>query len=156
MDKQFINPIVITVKKDQTVKLALDFKQNSKLIHRIEYQMPNIELLLDKIAKIIWTDKHQEKRFSTLDLRYAHSQITLDIETRNQCNFSFIRGKTTGTDQFPTDFYGLKDMLAEIQKAINLKLTNYENPFDYHDDILIVTKVSKYMHKQSLQKGLRN
>ena len=33
-DKQFISPIVITVKKDQTVKLALDSKKFNKNIHK--------------------------------------------------------------------------------------------------------------------------
>ena len=34
-DGQFISPIVITVKKDQTVKLALDSNKINKFIHKI-------------------------------------------------------------------------------------------------------------------------
>ena len=50
-DQKFISPIVITVRKDQTVKLvALDSKKINKYIHKNKYQMPNIELLLDNIA----------------------------------------------------------------------------------------------------------
>ena len=42
-DQQFISPIVITVKKDQSKKLAMDSKQIIKSIHKSKYQMPNIE-----------------------------------------------------------------------------------------------------------------
>ena len=33
-DRQFISPIVIIVKKDQTVKLALDSKKMNKFFHK--------------------------------------------------------------------------------------------------------------------------
>ena len=52
-DRKFISPIVITVKKDQTVKLALDSKKINKFIHKNKYQMPNIDLLLDNIAQVV-------------------------------------------------------------------------------------------------------
>ena len=96
-DKQFISPIVITVKKDQTVKLALDSKKIIKYIHKNKYQMPNIDLLLDNIAQMVKSDKSNQTLFTTLDLRYAYSQIPLDKTTREQCNFSLIGGNATGT-----------------------------------------------------------
>ena len=37
-DKKFISPIVITVKKDKSVKLALDSKILNKAIHKNKYQ----------------------------------------------------------------------------------------------------------------------
>ena len=48
-DENFISPIVITVKKDQSIKLALDSKVLNKAIHKNKYQMPNIEMLIDTI-----------------------------------------------------------------------------------------------------------
>ena len=39
-DQQFISPLVITVKKDQSIKLAMDSKQIHKMIHENKYQMP--------------------------------------------------------------------------------------------------------------------
>ena len=42
-DKNFISPIVITVKRDKTVKLALDSKILNKSIHKNKYQMPNVD-----------------------------------------------------------------------------------------------------------------
>ena len=43
LDQQFISQILITFKKDQTVKLALDSKKTNKFIHKNKYQ---IDLLL--------------------------------------------------------------------------------------------------------------
>ena len=64
-DKQFISPIVITVKKDQTVKLALDSKKINKFIHKNKYQMPNFDLLLDKTAQVTKSDKTKPTLLST-------------------------------------------------------------------------------------------
>ena len=103
-DRQFINPIVITVKKDQTVKLALDSEKLNKFIHKNKYQMPNFELLLDNIVQVVKSDKSKQTLSSTLDRRYAYSQILLDKTTKEQCNFSLIGGNATGTYQFQTGF----------------------------------------------------
>ena len=100
-DKQFISPIVIIVKKDQTVKLALDSKKINKYLHKKKYQMPNINLLLDNIAQVVKSDKSNQTLFTTLDLRYAYSQIPLDKTTREHCNFSLIGGSATGHISIP-------------------------------------------------------
>ena len=150
-DKQFISPIVLTVKKDRTVKLALDSKKINKFIHKNKYQMPNIDLLLDNIAQVVKSDKTKPTLFSKLDLRYAYSQIPLDRKTREQCNFSLVGGNATGTYQFQTGFYGLTDMPAEFQKAVDLTLTNCTNTYAYLDDILVVTKGNKELHQQKLK-----
>ena len=52
-DRQFFSLIVVTVKKDQTVKLDLESRMIKKLIHNKKYQMPNIKLLLDSITEKI-------------------------------------------------------------------------------------------------------
>ena len=138
-------------KKDQTMKLALDSKKINKFNHMNNFQMPNIELLLDNIAQVVRSNNKQQTLFSTLGLRYAYSQIPPDKPTREQCNFSLIGGNATGTYQFQTGFYGQTDMPAEFQKAIDLTLTNCQNIYAYLDDILIVKKGSIDMHKQKLQ-----
>ena len=82
--------------------------------------MPNIDLLLDNIAQVVKPDKTNQTLFTTLDLRYAYSQLPLDKTTREQCNFSLLGGNATGTYQFQTGFYGLTDMPAEFQKSSGL------------------------------------
>ena len=89
--------------------------------------------------------------FSTLDLRYAHSQIPLDKMTREQCNFNLIGGNATGTYQFQTRFYDLTDMPAEFQKAIDLTLRDCTNTYAYLGHILIKTRGSLGLHRQKLQ-----
>ena len=138
-------------KKDQRVKLELASKKINKFIHKNEYQKPKIDLLLDNIAQVVKSNENQQTLISTLDLRNAYSQIPLDKSTREQCNFSLIGGNATRNYQFQTGFYGLPDMLAEFQKAIDLTLTKCSNTYAYLDDILIVTKGSVDKHKQKLQ-----
>ena len=46
----FISPIVITRKKDTSIKLALDSKLLNDEIFKNKYQMPNIHELIDNVA----------------------------------------------------------------------------------------------------------
>ena len=97
------------------------------------------------------SDKSNQTLFTTLDLRYAYSQIPLDKTTREQCNFSLIGGNATATYQFQTGFYGLTGMPAEFQNAVDLTLTNCNNTYAYLDDILILTKRTLETHRQKFQ-----
>ena len=104
-DKIFISPIVITVKRDKTVKIGLDSKILNKSIHKNRYQMPNIDSLIDTVQQNLNTNaSHETAYFSTLDLKYAYSQLNLDPETARHCNFNIISGEGTGTYRFITGF----------------------------------------------------
>ena len=82
--------------------------------------MQNIDCLLDNIAQSIAESSHEgEVLFSTMDLRYAYSQLPLDETTAKQCNFNIIGGQATGTYRFITGFYGLTELPAEFQIAID-------------------------------------
>ena len=52
-DQLFISPIVITVKKDQSIKTALDSKILNKAFHKNKYQMPNIDSLIQTISQTL-------------------------------------------------------------------------------------------------------
>ena len=70
-DQNFISPFVITVKRNQTIK-ALDFKIPNKSIHKIKYQMPNIETLMESLSQIrtdYKTEPVDKIYFSTIDLK---------------------------------------------------------------------------------------
>ena len=54
----------------------------------------------------------------------------------------------TGTYRFKTGFYGLTDMPAEFQKAMDYTLIGLKNTFCFLDDILIVSKGSEDDHFQ--------
>ena len=53
----------------------------------------------------------------------------------------------TGTYRFQTAFYGLTDMPAEFQKAMDYTLIGLKNTYWFLDDILIVNKGSLEEHK---------
>ena len=98
-DQYFISPIAITVKRDQTIKLASDSKTLCKSIHKNKYQMPNIETLMDSISQILTnykTEPADKIYFSTIDLKYAYSQINLHPKTAKHCNFNIVSGDMTG------------------------------------------------------------
>ena len=116
-DKYFVSPIVITVKKDGSVKLALESRELNKQVHKNKYQMPNIEELMDTVGQTISERKPGDVYFSTMDLTYAYGQLPLSPETSVQCNFSLVGGKSTGTYRFRTGFYGLTTMPAEFQRV---------------------------------------
>ena len=124
----FISPVLVTVKEDQTIKLALDSKILIKAIHEDKYQMPNIDTLIKSIFQQISAPAQQNTtHFSTLNLKYAYSQINLEPNTANHCNFNIISGDMTSTYSFQTGFYGLTDMPAEFQKAMNYTLIGLKN-----------------------------
>ena len=86
----FISPILITRKKDGSIKLALDSKILNNQICKNKYQMP------EKSNGEVW--------FRNLDPKNAYSQLKFGDQTSKQCNFSVVGGETTGTYQFLLDF----------------------------------------------------
>ena len=53
----FLQPTGITVKKDESVKIALDARALNESIARDKYQMPNVENLIDMIAEKLDEEK---------------------------------------------------------------------------------------------------
>ena len=62
--------------------------------------------------------------------------------------FQYSRGKATGTYRFLTGFYGLADMPAEFQKAMDRTMNNSKNTFFFLDDFLIVSEGSEMEHEK--------
>ena len=156
-DEHFISPIVITVKKDQSIKLALDSKVLNKAIHKNKYQMPNIEMLIDTISQHLTnTQNGQQAIFITLDLKYAYCQLKLHHDTAKHCNFNIIFGESTGTYRFKTCFYRLTDMPAEFQKAMDYTLIGLQNTYCLLDDIIIVSTGTEAKHLTYVYKCLKN
>ena len=152
----FISPLVITLKHDQSIKLALDSKLLNDAIDKNKYQMQSIDNLMDSVAKYISDNKNKQGNFlfSKVDLKYAYSQIPLHPEIRKRCNFNILGGKSTGTYQFINGFYGLSDMPATFQKTLDKTLENIDNKFNFLDDILIITKDSTLDHELDIYKIL--
>ena len=147
---------MVTVKKDQKIKLALDSTVLNKAIHKNRYQMPNIDTLVESISQQINAPASQNTTyFSTLDSKYANSQLKLDTNTANHCNFNFISCDMTCTYRFQTGFYRLTDMSAEFQKAMDYTLNGLKNTYCFLDDILIVSRGSLEEHKSYVMNCLK-
>ena len=103
--------------------------------------MPNFDTLIESISQQKSAPASQNTTyFSTLDLKYAYSPLNLDPNTANYCNFNIISGEMTGSYRFQTGFYGLTDMPAEIQKAMNYILIGLKNTYCFLGEILTVSK----------------
>ena len=148
----FIAPIVLTAKKDGSIKLALNAKPMNAQIWKNKYQMPNIDELIDSAAQIITRNVPGKVWFTSLDLKYAFSQLPLSSLTSSHCNFNILGSEATGTYRFKTGFYGLTDMPTEFQKAMDCTLQGLEGVICYLDDILIVTKGDVQGHNELVEK----
>ena len=93
----FISLIVVTRKKDGTIKVALDSKLLNDKIFKNKYQMPNIHELIDNVA-LQWSENTSgQVWFSNLDLKNAYSHFQLCCRKSKQCSFSIVGGDTNGT-----------------------------------------------------------
>ena len=140
---------MVTVKKDQTIKLALHSKLLNQAIHKNKYQKPKIDTFIKSKSQQISAPASQNATyFSTLDLKYAYSQLNFDPNTANHSNFNIISGEMTGTYRFQTEFYSLTDMRVHFQKAMDYTLIGLKNTYCFLNDISIVSKESEEEHKQ--------
>ena len=89
--------------------------------------MPNIDMLIDtKSQDLTNTQNGQQAYFTTLDIKYAYSQLKLQHDTSKHCNFNIIC-ETTGTYRFKTGFYGLTGKPTEFQKAMDYTLIGLQH-----------------------------
>ena len=63
----FIAPIVITAKKDDSKKLAMDAKPINRQLFKNKYQMPNVDELIDGVSQIVTENKKGTLYFLVLD-----------------------------------------------------------------------------------------
>ncbi len=153
-DDQLISPIVITVKRAGSLKLAMDSKMLNTMVSKNKYQMPNIDELIDKIGQIITSKRPGQVWFTVLDLKYAYGQLSLSPETAAQCNFSIVGGAATGTYRFLTGFYGLSDMPAEFQQTIDKTFRDAQGACAFIYDIIVCTKGSAAEHMRDVNRVL--
>ena len=155
-DEHFISPVVITVKSDQSIKIALDSKILNDAIHKNKYQMQSIDHLMDKISRKILELKTQEGQlyFSKIDLKYAYSQLPLHPETQKHCNFNILGGNATGTYKFLNGTYGLTDLPATFQKMMDTTLDGLDSTNVFLDDIIVITKGTIEKHEKEIDKTL--
>ena len=144
----FVSPAVITVKKDKSVKTALDSRKLNENTVKRKPQMPNMEELISRISRKIADGPADEIWTSKLDLDYAYGQLLLSKEAQNLCIFAVTGGHFTSYYRFSKGCYGLADIPTIFQEKIDQILEN-KHPA-WLDDIIVVTKGSKEQHKNEL------
>ena len=67
-DDVFIQPTVITVKNDKSIKIALDARVMNENIKKDKYQMPYLDNLMRSLAETITGDGPGKACFTSVDL----------------------------------------------------------------------------------------
>ena len=89
----FLQPTVITVKKDRSVKIAMDARELNRNVVKDKYPMPTLDNLMDMIEKQVGRDKTGKTFFTTLDLTYAYGQVELSETPQNTVTFKWLAAK---------------------------------------------------------------
>ena len=76
-DEIFIQPVVITVKRDKSSKIALDARSLNNAIQKQKYQMSNLENLMEQVADKINSKDDGTVKFTSLQMLYAYGQTEL-------------------------------------------------------------------------------
>ena len=144
----FVSPVVITVKKDKTVKIALDARKLNESCIKKRPHMPNMEELLNQISAELSKNDHDPIWISVIDLDYAYGQMKLAPETSRHCNFAMTGETINGYYRFLKGFYGPADIPTIFQEKIDRTL-GHQTPV-WLDDIIVVTRGTKEEHTRKL------
>ena len=144
----FVSPVVITVKKDKTVKIAPDARKLNDSCVKKRPHMPNMEELLNQISAELSKNDRDPIWISVVDLDYAYGQMKLAPETSKHCNFAMTVEKINGYYRFLKGFYGPADIPTIFQEKIDRTL-GHQTPV-WLDDIIIVTRGTKEEHTRKL------
>ena len=103
----FVSPVVITVKSDKSVKIALDSRNINDSCIKLKPHMPTMEELLNQISVEITRDRIAQLFNSKIDLDYAYGHLKLRDKTSRQCVFTLTEGNFSGYYRFKRDFTDL-------------------------------------------------
>ena len=137
----FVSPVVITVKKDKTVKIALDAGKLNESCVKKRPHMPNMEELLNQISTELSRNDHDPIWISAIDLDYAYGQMKLAPETSEHCNFAVTGENMNGYYRFLKGFFGPADIPTVFQEKIDRTL-GHQTPV-WLDNIIIVSRGTK-------------
>ena len=146
-----ISPAIITIKKDNLVKIALDLRKLNEECDKRKAAMPNMEELITKnSAKITKSDG--KIWMSKIDLDYAFGQAKLSRKAAKHCVFSIIGGDFPGHYRFKKSFYGLSGIPTDFQEHIDTVL-EFKTSL-WLDDIICVTNGYIEDHEREVQEVL--
>ncbi|KMQ90526.1 reverse ribonuclease integrase [Lasius niger] len=126
---QFVNPLVVVIKKTGEIRLCLDAREVNKRMANDHDQPPTIDEVFRRIG--------DKKYFTTLDVAKAFWQIPLKEESKKYTGFKFDN-QTYVFKRLP---FGLKTAGASFTRAMQRAMGDECDPFTivYLDDILIAS-----------------
>lgn len=123
-------------------RMVIDYSQTiNKFTEQDAYPIPLIDTLVMKIA--------ENNFYSTLDLKSAYHQISLDPNDRKYTGFQ-ANGKLY---QFTRLAFGLTNAVASFQRVINdiISKNNLDRTYAYLDDVIVCGR-TKAEHDINLEK----
>ena len=111
----FVSSVVITVKSDKSVKIALYSRKLNDSCIKKRPHMPNMEEL-NQISVEITRGITVQLFILKIDLDYAHEQMKLSEETNRQCVFAITEEKFSAYYRFKKGFFGSADIPTIFQK----------------------------------------
>lgn len=125
---EYASPIVLTKKKDNSVRLCVDYRLLNKKIVKDRYPLPIIEDQLDLLQNA--------KFFSTLDLKNGFFHVSIEEQSRKYTAFIIPDGHY----EFLRVPFGLCNSPAVFQRFINIvfrDLIRAKIMLTYMDDLII-------------------
>ena len=88
----FVSPVVILVKRDKSIKFALDSRKWNDSCKEIRPEMPSMEELLNQFLVESKRGRTKKLIITEIDLDYAYGQMKLSKETCRLCVFAITGG----------------------------------------------------------------
>ena len=133
----YISPIVITTKKDNSIRLCVDYCHINSCTILDQYPILSVDELFRKVRNA--------RVFSQIDLKSAYHQLDLHPDSRHLSAFI----THVGLFQYKKIPFGLVNALAAFTRILQWILQPCHNIFVYFDDILVFGS-SKADHDQCL------
>jgi len=133
------SPIVIVPKKNNELRLCVDYRLLNSITIRDRYPLPRIEDIFEKLGKACI--------FSTLDLKAGYWQIPMDVDDKEKT--AFITPE--GLFQFKLMPFGLVNAPSRFARIISDILNPHtEYAAAYLDDVIIFSSCVGNIRLQSL------
>ena len=120
-------PIVLSPKKDGTLRFCVDYRKLNASTIKTAYPIPRVDDTLDSLR--------EAKYISTLDLRSGYWQVEIDRDSRSKTAFITHRGLF----EFAVMPFGLSNAPATFQRLMDIVLAGikWQSCLVYIDDIIV-------------------
>ena len=125
--------VLFVKKKDETLRLCIDYRKLNKFIVKNKYPLPRIDELFDQMKG--------SKVFSKIDLRYGYHKVRIKEEDINKIAFRTRYGHY----EFVVMPFGLTNASVVFMCLMNNIMHKYLDKFVvvFIDDILIYSKMEE-------------